>query len=386
MQFETASEPTPDRLPGYFHWLDGVRGLAALGVVVYHFRHFFIVGEFTWAKIPALDRLPLSQILWPLYDHGASAVQLFWMISGFVFTHVYLRRPTTLRQFTGARFARLYPLHFATLVFMGVLQALSWWSLGYWQIYGGNDVRHFLAQLFMASHWTNAVVGQSFNGPVWSVSVEVLIYFLFFLSLRLLRRHGVLAAVSMSAGMFAVRLLWSDSLPLLNSSVIGCGAFFFFGSAIYVALPYLLTRPRWTAVLAAIAGTVGLMAFRADVQPLGKAGLGAAVLLGVALLDCLCPLQARPGPHPIRRVVMTLGDASYSIYLVHIPLQLTLLLMSDLVLGPERPYAGNPLTLALYVGATVALAVWIHHHFERPAGARLRRMYHVPPKPRAQIV
>src|SRR5438445_52411 len=56
--------------------------------------------------------------------HGAYAVDFFFVLSGFVLSHTLIRRPTSLLEFTEVRFARLYPLHFATLVWM-LLQLLG---------------------------------------------------------------------------------------------------------------------------------------------------------------------------------------------------------------------------------------------------------------------
>jgi len=48
--------------------------------------------------------------------------------------------------------------------------------------YRDNDLPHFLAQLFLASEW-GIVHDSSFDGPIWSISIEVLAYFVFFMML-----------------------------------------------------------------------------------------------------------------------------------------------------------------------------------------------------------
>ncbi len=79
------------------------------------------------------------------------------------------------------RFSRLYPLHLATLLLVALGQVLVSHFFGSWFIYGNNDITHFIGQLFFASAWFE----NSFNGPTWSVSVEIFLYILFFLVCRL---------------------------------------------------------------------------------------------------------------------------------------------------------------------------------------------------------
>jgi len=75
-------------------------------------------------------------------------------------------------QFFVLRFSRLYPLHFATLIFVATLQLGSLSLDGYSIVYPCNDVYHFVLNLFFASVWGFEQCA-SFNAPVWSVSVEV---------------------------------------------------------------------------------------------------------------------------------------------------------------------------------------------------------------------
>src|SRR5262249_19123031 len=56
--------------------------------------------------------------------HGAYAVDFFFILSGFVLSRMLIQTPMSWREFVGARFARLSPLHFATLTWM-LLQVLG---------------------------------------------------------------------------------------------------------------------------------------------------------------------------------------------------------------------------------------------------------------------
>jgi hypothetical protein len=94
--------------------LDGLRGIAALAVMEFHFALFYLPQANLLKIVPFLSRAYLS-------------VDLFFLISGFVMAHVYgLALATNWRTqwptFAAARFARLYPaLAVTTLVILIVV-------------------------------------------------------------------------------------------------------------------------------------------------------------------------------------------------------------------------------------------------------------------------
>src|SRR4051812_7366757 len=98
--------------------LTGVRFVAAIWIALFHFRIFD--NSRGWA-FPLLD---------PVIENGRSAVDLFFVLSGFILAHVYHHRlhgpdRVTYRQFIGYRLARIYPLHLVTFVWMAVLLSLG---------------------------------------------------------------------------------------------------------------------------------------------------------------------------------------------------------------------------------------------------------------------
>ena len=158
----------------HFALIDGLRGIAAMAVVLFHQRHFALAGieAQTVADYHLVE--PGRGWLWLVYDYGYLAVQLFWMISGLVFAGAYLGRETSTRSFVVNRLARLYPLHLLTLLVVTGLQAVALARLGTTLIYGHYDPADFGAQLLFASNWVDST-RHTFNGPIWSVSVEVLV-------------------------------------------------------------------------------------------------------------------------------------------------------------------------------------------------------------------
>lgn len=115
--------------PDHYHAIDVLRGLAAFAVLVFHYQHFYYpIGVFKVDTPQIVDQFPLHETLAPLYIYGNVAVQIFWMISGFVFANVYAGKNTPAGEFLVKRLARLYPLHFVTLIIVAVSQlfAVSW--------------------------------------------------------------------------------------------------------------------------------------------------------------------------------------------------------------------------------------------------------------------
>jgi len=89
--------------------LDGLRGIAAIAVMAFHFNIFF---------------LPQARL--PFVGRGYLAVDLFFLLSGFVMAHVYgltlaYNWRAHWQEFALARFARIYPLFALTLLAMMIV-------------------------------------------------------------------------------------------------------------------------------------------------------------------------------------------------------------------------------------------------------------------------
>lgn len=353
-------------LPDHFNWIDGLRGVAALAVVIFHYRHFYFADATDHHSVPASDAFPWSGLLVRIYDHGGSAVQLFWVISGFVFAHVYLNRSTTFRGFLIARVARLYPLHFATLMIVAGIQCASMLWVGHWQIYTNNDLRHFALQVFMASNWTTLSRGLSFNGPIWSVSMEILAYGLFFVALPVVRRFGLIAAIALAAVMWWMGLERDLDIPAMRRGAFLCAGYFFLGTSIYLVLQRARPnqRPMATLIIACLA--LWCLGYWYGVKHLMLASASVATVCVVARLDLI---WRRPTLAWLKR----LGDMSYSMYLVHVPLQMLVLVVADSLFAGTRSFATSALTLPVYLLVTLVVADISYRRFEVPMSRFLRR-------------
>jgi peptidoglycan/LPS O-acetylase OafA/YrhL len=137
--------------------MTGVRGAAALFVMLYHFGH----------GLKGID--PASNML----NHGYLSVDLFFVLSGFVLSHVYGRSlkdgTFTCGEFLLHRIARIYPVYIVAT--MGVLAIEIWKAHG--APFGAAMIASNIFMLQSVGDWP------SIDPPAWSVSAELIAYLIF---------------------------------------------------------------------------------------------------------------------------------------------------------------------------------------------------------------
>ena len=360
-----ASSASADKLLG----LELVRFVCACAILFWHYKHFAFVpaGSFPLDN----SRQPFYTIFRLAYDHGFYGVQIFWCISGYIFFWKYsvaiAERRLSFGTFLILRFSRLYPLHVATLFLVLAMQFLYFHSHGYYFVYQFNDVKHFAAQLLLASSW-GLTDGDSFNGPIWSISVEVLVYLMFFL---VLRAFGYKSIVTVAI------LVLSVAATLLNfsSTIIECIAFFYMGglsASARLMFERISRASRWRVPIAI-----------ALIMVLPVAVLGARFYFYrhftfCALLGCSGVLLAvlarnyRLAP-AMRRVIEAAGNMTYSSYLMHFPIQLAIVLLFH-YFGKSIPYYSD-IFFGLYMAMILSIAYFVYRFIERPAQTLIRQQF-----------
>lgn len=354
--------------------IEALRFLSAIAVVFWHYQHFFLSVDDVFLIPFSRDVQPAWWAFRAFYDYGYLAVWVFWQISGFIFFWKYQDAIAEGRvsawSFFVLRFSRLYPLHFVTLIAVAALQlAYAAGHAGKFFVYADNDLFHFALNLVMAPAW-GFETSLSFNGPIWSVSVEVLVYALFFaLASRL--RIGLLGRLAVAGG--AV-VLWG-----LNSRLgvapgvrmtLNCITYFYVGGAVHALVSRLSPRTLRNLAPVAVAVAFGLAAltFRDEADTPKWAVLGFSTLLLVGFLG----LDRWPLADRLFARMAPLADTTYSSYLIHFPLQIVAVTASDR-LGLDRTIYLAPVALIAFLSATFGFGWLIFHHFERPAQAWLRR-------------
>lgn len=362
-------ELSVDAAPGRLFLLDALRGLAALTVVLFHWSSY----QATPVGIGGGDG-PWRGVLYLVYDHGHVAVDLFFALSGFVFFHLYARRiasgSTDLRSFAILRLSRLYPLHFATLLAVLLIQC-GWFHLsGAHAIYENNDVRHFVLNLLFLNG-TGLQTGYSFNGPAWSVSVEILLYGVFFAYAWCLHRRLI--------GMILLIVL-GRCVSTWGDAAIGTGleCFFVGGivSVLYTAHGASITSQagRMVSLLAAgLSWAACAVCFHPAMMPHLSSwhydALNLWFVYAVFPASIVCALAWEGTAKRCARRLAWLGDISYGIYLWHFPLQAALAL-GLAIAGTSLPAECR---LLGYVALLLVLASLSYRFFERPVQTYLRR-------------
>jgi peptidoglycan/LPS O-acetylase OafA/YrhL len=301
--------------------IDALRGIAALIVAfVFHIHH--LLGRI---RTGPLDGLPFFS--W-LHEYGFVLVDLFFVVSGYIFAHVYLTVrgiSSTASDFAIARFARLYPLHAVTLLASAAILAIGPAAS---TDNCCNDRFHFVLNVFMLQE-SGLNTGLSFNTPAWSISVEVLCYIAFFLVATWMPGKFLQAAALLVAfGLFGT--LGSD--PQFDHIARGlCG--FFAGT-----IAYRLREAPVSVWLFLLPCGFLLLPF--------ASGLSIGAVLSVTSWPALVSL-AKFIPLIRTRALQWLGDRSYSVYLVHSPVYMALNVIV---------FAGQPVPLEMSVA--VMLAGW----------------------------
>jgi peptidoglycan/LPS O-acetylase OafA/YrhL len=379
---KTANAPGPaNKLLG----LEVLRFLTAFAILIFHYRHFAFVADEPVGLVN--DRLPLYRLLHVFYDYGPHGVWIFWCISGFIFFWKY-RDAIADRSIGGwkffvLRFSRLYPLHIATLLLVALVQPLYFNLNGYFFVYQENDLTHFLPQLLMASNW-GFQDALSFDGPIWSISVEVLVYFFFFIML-LATRSWLLNLVVIAACLTASGEVTAACLTA-SGQVAACFAFFYAGGLAAMARRAVTTSVYRLA--AESAGWLAVIVFPLWAWQFTKGHLESMdfllLLLTFTPILLFCLSRDIVMPASLQKAVEAAGNMTYSSYLLHFPIQLMTVVGFAIVGAPIPLYDGR--FFGLFIGTTLVASYLTYRYFEAPAQNLIRELLLRPRAARRETV
>lgn len=181
--------------------LDGLRGIAILWVVWFHFYGFSLL-------VPAFNLYGLRVDFSFIPQSGFLGVVLFFFISGFVLFYPYARTlfegnpEQTLKQFAYRRAIKIIPSYYLSLLLLV--------GLGHWLFFPPKDTpwQTLMHIFFIHNFTTNTLMG--INAVYWSLAVEVQFYLLFPAICFLFYRKPWLTAVIM-CGVAVIYRWWSSS-------------------------------------------------------------------------------------------------------------------------------------------------------------------------------
>lgn len=338
-----------------FPALDGLRGVAAAGVLWLHGALIFIGPDFAGAASAYL------------------AVDFFFMLSGFVLAFAYgerLNRGMRWSDFALLRLIRLYPMIVVGVLLGALVAAIKLVLTG--QVEPGQSLWWVGPALLMLP--TGLAVGAQafpFNNPVWSLFFELLINGVYATRVRRLPVGALVAILAVSTLFLACAAAYWGSFLLIGFNDVPkflAGTFrvttpFFIGVLIYDLRLYerfpALPFPALAAVLA--------VALWLHSDPAWLYDLGATLLLFPVLVAA--GAAARPSPFWTRICDLS-GALSYPLYLLHLPL----LHMTAFVVKAVRPQASGELLWAVSSAAAVIGAWIVLKLYDEPVRAWLGRM------------
>lgn len=347
--------------------LDSLRGIAAIGVVLWHYTAMW-------------QARPMNWLFAPFYDCGLLLVDFFFVLSGFVIARSYWTTDRSGHFLTniGRRIARIYPLHLFALLSILPLQVALTRLLGPLDIYFlHNDAYHFVLNLFLLNR-SSLEVGFSYNSPSWSISTEMIANAFFFAIISLGKRAALaslLTALIVTALLITkFGLITSNFIfGIVNTDVVRT----LFGFIVGV-LTYKISMMQWLqthrdSIVAdlILAGSVCALAayMTLDRGRLIPPEHFAPLVFPTILLSAIHSKYLR---RALRLAPLAkLGEWSYSIYLIHFPLLLTTLLISTL-LGYKAPYASAWFVIA-FLGVVILIASLTYKLIERPGNRLLLR-------------
>jgi len=347
--------------------LDGLRGLAALSIFVFH----------GWLyTMPAPDATDRSSI----GDYAAHELRLglvaFFVLSGFLLCRPWFaaalekRRPPDVRRYARARAARILPAYYAALAGSVVLL---------WGLRGTPGLRlppsDELPLFFVFGQNFSPATVMKLNPPMWSLAVEVMFYALLpligWLAVRLppTRRMQALAPLALLAlGLVYNWTIAGHSLGMTFSKTLAA-MLPYFALGMLAALALHGRAIGMPAKRSLIAAGVALIAADAVVKASAAAlGLDIGVVLAiirdlpsaVGFSLIVAALAVAPRSRIIGgRVLAGLGTISYGFYLWHVPV---LMVLRGYGLLPLDPVAGTLVAL----GPALAISTLSWFALERP--------------------
>jgi peptidoglycan/LPS O-acetylase OafA/YrhL len=333
----------PGRLPGGVSLaLDAIRFVAALTVFASHMAWRFFTGAF----------------LWPMEPYGAHAVVVFFVLSGFVIGHVAATSEPRWRQFAAARLARLWSVALPALALTFALDAIgrsidpARYHALIQYVWTGRLHQALSGALFLNETWgLQTYVGTAL--PYWSLGYEAWYYAVFALAWYprgAWRVLAVAAAVAAGPRIMVMAPLWALGLALYHTTARRPPPRTL---ALPLALAGLLLWGGWIALAGPLAdiGVLGAWFDRPTLlQDYVVASAFALILLGIAAGTNAAGRALGKLAGPIRY----LAGASFSLYLVHVPLMMFLL---SVLPWPETDLRTR---LALLVGVPLAALAFAH--------------------------
>jgi exopolysaccharide production protein ExoZ len=338
--------------------LDSIQVLRACAALIVVFAHLW--PEF--AGYGAGDRFPMFIV-------GASGVDLFFVISGFIMVYTaepLFGQPGAPRQFFTRRLVRIVPLYWlaTTIVLLQILHGSR--DLSTSNLTWANVVSSYL---FIPLGRPHGGETQPVLGVGWTLNYEMFFYCLFAVATMLPRRWAVLAVTVFFWSSINLPGQFGWPIPQVLNVWFGPTVYeFAFGMWIALAFREGLRIPAWASGTLIAAGSALIILTDWDgFATIGRVsgwGGGTAMIVAGCVLANVRPARSVPW-----LALVFLGDASYALYLLHG------FVLEKLFLA--APYVTPARHVWLYATAgmiaSISVAVAAHLTLERPLTKALQR-------------
>lgn len=342
--------------------LEGLRGVAALLVALFH----------GWGCLLTDNSFVKGAWL---------SVDLFFVISGFVMSHVYRKTDDFhVAGFLLKRAGRLYPLHVVMLFlflaseyFLQLLKAAA--------VFVGNGVGQGGARFDLfdpASFFANLLlvqtvfpVARNYNAPAWSISAEIFAYLVFsmvtFFSLR--RPKTIFVLISLSISLTSFCFLITNFADLSTHDGLGALLRCFSGFFLGAILPDIVQMSAGKRFYRDVVQIV-FLAFSASIFIFSKE-IGWVTFLAPLVFSILVWSIASDSGVLVgvlkAKWIQFLGKISYSIYMVHF----TLLVFFN-PLGAILAEPGRSIVKLIYIALLLGVSFFTYQYIELPWRNRVR--------------
>lgn len=343
-----------------------LRGLASLGVVVYHVREDLWIG---WDSIHPLEAANtfdrLASLLSIPSPYMGSGVILFFLLSGFCIALPYVGinpRKFEFKEYVARRFFRIYPPYFFAIVLTLMIEFLLHIIVDHRM----SPLKTYLANLGMIQNYTTGALVT--NGSLWTLPIEMELYITFPLVLFILLKFGskallwvsgvvsvaglaiYLSGVNWLLGNFAMYwLIWTSGATLAH----------------YYVQDVLRVPSKWIIILGVLSLAIALLAHRVAIPSASFTLLYGCFYLILLWLGLTTEHKWNSKvPRVLVKCLTILGTCSYSLYLIHKPLfRLCGIIWIDL-------FGGKPINFFIplgFVALAVLIAWWFYRIIEMPS-------------------
>lgn len=329
--------------------LDYLRGIAAFGIMLFHYL--------AWSQ----GRFTADEFMGRV---GVYGVSIFYVLSGLTLYYVYFDKMQPVREeviaFFRKRFFRIFPLLWLVTIAAVILKR---------ELPNFTDLFLNLSGLFGFVKWD-----VYFSAGVWSIGNE-LVFYVFFPFFILFTKKLKPLMVLLSIAIFWLYLYFAfwriDSSQTLDHEwreyVNPLNQVFLFLGGFLIGLFFQNTRIKNSTVLVLLLLALGIFTFYpASANPITLVtGTNRLVFTACCFVICLCFYKLTfQFPGFIHKPLTLLGEASYSVYLLH-PIVWA---FSSAAWGLFNRYLfqlPQPVMLVMSIVATLAVSYFVYQYFEK---------------------